>query len=100
MKRFSLFLLTAAFLLSPCLGHAQIFGEKKRQTQLIEELMHRIDSLQQAFDSLYNEYQMLAAPANDEDGDILVDDDIENLIEYNSDNIALLALELFLVVVV
>ena len=87
MKRFSLFLLTATFLLSPCLGHAQIFGEKKRQTQLIEELMHRIDSLQQAFDSLYNEYQMLAAPANDEDGDILVDDDIENLIEYNSDNI-------------
>ncbi|MBR5018766.1 MAG: LysM peptidoglycan-binding domain-containing protein [Bacteroidales bacterium] len=87
MKRFSLFLLTAVFLLSPCLGHAQIFGEKKRQSQLIEELTHRIDSLQQAYDSLYNEYQMLAAPANDEDGDILVDDDIENLIEYNSDNI-------------
>ena len=87
MKRFSLLLLTAVFLLSPCLGHAQIFGEKKRQNQLIEELMHRIDSLQQAYDSLYNEYQMLAAPANDEDGDILIDDDIENLIEYNSDNI-------------
>ena len=87
MKRFSLFLLTAAFLLSPCLCHAQLFGEKKRQNQLIEELMHRIDSIQQAYDSLYNEYQMLAAPANDEDGDILVDDDIENLIEYNSDNI-------------
>ena len=87
MKRFSLLILTAAFLLSPCLGHAQIFGEKKRQSQLIEELTHRIDSLQQAYDSLYNEYQMLAAPANDADGDILIDDDIENLIEYNPENI-------------
>ena len=87
MKRFSLFLLLAAFLLSPCLSHAQRLSEKKRQSLLIEELQHRIDSLQMAFDSLYNEYQMLAAPANDEDGDILVDDDIENLIEYNSDNI-------------
>jgi membrane-bound lytic murein transglycosylase D len=87
MKRFSLFLLLAAFLLSPCLSHAQRLSEKKRQNLLIEELQHRIDSLQMAFDSLYNEYQMLAAPANDEDGDILVDDDIENLIEYNSDNI-------------
>ncbi len=87
MKRFSLFLLLAAFLLSPCLSHAQRLSEKKRQNLLIEELQHRIDSLQMAFDSLYNEYQMLSAPANDEDGDILVDDDIENLIEYNSDNI-------------
>ena len=87
MKRFSLFLLLAAFLLSPCLSHAQRLSEKKRQNLLIEELQHRIDSLQMAFDSLYNEYQMLSAPANDQDGDILVDDDIENLIEYNSDNI-------------
>lgn len=87
MKRLSLFLLLAAFLLVPCTGHAQIFGDRKKQQQLIEELMHRIDSLQQAYDSLYNEYQMLSAPANDEDGDILVDDDIENLIEYNSENI-------------
>ncbi|MBR0224286.1 MAG: hypothetical protein IJL93_08445, partial [Bacteroidales bacterium] len=87
MKRFSLFLLLAAFLLLPCTGHAQIFGDRKKQQQLIEELMHRIDSLQQAYGSLYNEYQMLSAPANDEDGDILVDDDIENLIEYTSDNI-------------
>ena len=87
MKRFSLFFLPAVFLLLPCMGHAQIFGEKKKQNQLVEELMHRIDSLQQAYDSLYNEYQLLSAPANDQDGDILVDDDIENLIEYNSDNI-------------
>ena len=87
MKRLSLFLLLTAFLLVPCTGHAQIFGDRKKQQQLIEELMHRIDSLQQAYDSLYNEYQMLSAPANDEDGDILVDDDIENLIEYNSENI-------------
>ena len=87
MKRFSLFFLLAVFLLSPCLSHAQRMSEKKRQNLLIEQLQHRIDSLQMAFDSLYNEYQMLSAPANDEDGDILVDDDIENLIEYNSDNI-------------
>ena len=72
MKRLSLFLLLTAFLLVPCTGHAQIFGDRKKQQQLIEELMHRIDSLQQAYDSLYNEYQMLSAPANDEDGDILV----------------------------
>ena len=87
MRRILLFLLPAAFLLSPCTGHAQLFGERKRQNQLIQELLHRIDSLQQAFDSLYNEYQMLSAPANDQDGEILVDDEIENLIEYNSDNI-------------
>ena len=88
MKRLIPYLLLAALFAGiPITGHAQIFGEKKRQNQLIEELMHRIDSLQQAYDSLYNEYQMLAAPANDEDGDILIDDDIENLIEYNSDNI-------------
>ena len=88
MKRLIPYLLLAALFAGiPISGHAQIFGEKKRQNQLIEELMHRIDSLQQAYDSLYNEYQMLAAPANDEDGDILIDDDIENLIEYNSDNI-------------
>ena len=88
MKRLSLFFLLAAFLLAGTIpARAQIFNEKKRQNHLIEELTHRLDSLQQAYDSLYNEYQMLSAPANDEDGDILVDDDIENLIEYNSDNI-------------
>ncbi len=87
MKRFLLYLLFTALLVPvPCRCYAQIFGEKKKQQQ-IEELMHRLDSLQQAYDSLYNDYQMLAAPANDNDGDILVDDDIENLIEYNSDNI-------------
>ncbi len=85
MKRSTLFLLLAAILLIlPVPGQAQT---KKQQLQLIESLQHRIDSLQQAYDSLYNEYQMLTAPANDTDGDILVDDDIENLIEYNSDNI-------------
>ena len=88
MKRFPLFLLLAAFLLAGTIpARAQIFNEKKKQNLLIEELTHRLDSLQQAYDSLYNEYQMLSAPANDTDGDILVDDDIENLIEYNSDNI-------------
>ena len=85
MKRLLLLTLTV-FLLVPAPGFAQS-RERKKQTQLIEELTHRIDSLQQAYDSLYNEYQMLSAPANDTDGDILVDDDIENLIEYNSDNI-------------
>ena len=84
MKRLSLLLLLAS-LLVPIPGQAQ--NAKKKQAQLIEELTHRVDSLQQAYDSLYNEYQMLTAPANDTDGDILVDDDIENLIEYNSDNI-------------
>ena len=87
MKRFIPFLLLAAFLLVPVSGRAQIFGEKKRQQQTIEELLHRLDSLQLAYDSLYNDYQMLSAPANDTDGDILIDDDIENLVEYNSDNI-------------
>ena len=88
MKRFSLLLLSAALLmLNPVLCPAQRMSDKKKQNQLIEELTHRLDSLQRAYDSLYNEYQMLSAPANDNDGDILVDDDIENLIEYNSDNI-------------
>ena len=88
MKRFSLFLLLAAVILaSPAPCHAQRLSEKKKQNLLIEELTHRLDSLQHAYDSLYNEYQMLSAPANDTDGDILIDDDIENLIEYNSDNI-------------
>ena len=88
MKRFPLFFLLAALLLSvPAESRAQIFGEKKKQNQLIEQLIHRVDSLQLAYDSLYNEYQMLSAPANDADGEILVDDDLENLIEYNSDNI-------------
>ena len=88
MKRFLPFLFCTAFLLFFAVpGHAQRMSEKKKQTLLIEQLQQRIDSLQQAFDSLYNEYQMLSAPANDYDGDILVDDDIENLIEYNSDNI-------------
>ena len=85
MKRLLLLTLTAC-LLVPAPGSAQN-REKKKQNQIIEELTHRIDSLQQAYDSLYNEYQMLSAPANDTDGDILVDDDIENFIEYNSDNI-------------
>jgi membrane-bound lytic murein transglycosylase D len=88
MKRSLLFLLLAAvFLASPATSHAQRLSEKKKQNLLIEELTHRLDSLQHAYDSLYNEYQMLSAPANDTDGDILIDDDIENLIEYNSDNI-------------
>ncbi len=86
MKRLSLLLLLASLLFAVP-GQAQSLKEKKKQNQLIEELTHRLDSLQQAYDSLYNEYQMLTAPANDNDGDILVDDDIENLIEYNSDNI-------------
>ena len=86
MKRFSLLLLLASLLVAVP-GQAQSLKEKKKQNQLIEELTHRLDSLQQAYDSLYNEYQLLSAPANDNDGDILVDDDIENLIEYNSDNI-------------
>ena len=84
MKRLSLLLLFISLLVA-IPGQAQT--QKKKQAQLIEELTHRVDSLQQAYDSLYNEYQMLTAPANDTDGDILVDDDIENLIEYNSDNI-------------
>ena len=84
MKRLPLLLLLASLLVAVP-GQAQ--NNKKKQAQIIEELTHRIDSLQQAYDSLYNEYQMLAAPANDNDGDILVDDDIENLVEYNSDNI-------------
>ena len=89
MKRSSLFLLlAAAFLLaSPMVCQAQRLTDKKKQNLLIEELTQRLDSLQHAYDSLYNEYQMLSAPANDTDGDILVDDDIENLIEYNSENI-------------
>ena len=85
MKRLTLLLLAAA-LLVPAAGFAQT-RDKKTKNQQIEELTHRLDSLQQAYDSLYNEYQMLSAPANDTDGDILVDDDIENLFEYNSDNI-------------
>ena len=85
MKHLLLLTLTAC-LLVPAAGFAQN-RDKKKQTQLIEELQHKLDSLQQAYDSLYNEYQMLSAPANDTDGDILVDDDIETLIEYNSDNI-------------
>lgn len=84
MKRLPLLLLLASLLVAVP-GQAQ--NAKKKQAQIIEELTHRVDSLQQAYDSLYNEYQMLAAPANDNDGDILVDDDIENLVEYNSDNI-------------
>ncbi len=84
MKRLLLLTLSVLFLI-PVPGFAQ--SQRKKQTQLIEELTHRLDSLQQAYDSLYNEYQMLSAPANDNDGDILVDDDIENLVEYNSDNI-------------
>ena len=89
MKRSTLFLLLAAafFLASPVLCQAQRLTEKKKQNLLIEELTQRLDSLQHAYDSLYNEYQMLSAPANDTDGDILIDDDIENLIEYNPDNI-------------
>ena len=88
MKRPTLFLLLAAFLFaSPMVCQAQRMSEKKRQSLLIEQLPQRLDSLQHAYDSLYNEYQMLAAPANDTDGDILLDEDIENLIEYNSDNI-------------
>ena len=88
MKRPTLFLLLAAFFfISPMLCQAQRLTEKKRQSLLIEALTRRLDSLQHAYDSLYNEYQLLAAPANDTDGDILLDDDIENLIEYNSDNI-------------
>ena len=79
MKRLSLLLLLASLLFAVP-GQAQ--NTKKKQAQIIEELTHRVDSLQQAYDSLYNEYQMLAAPANDNDGDILVDDAIENLIEY------------------
>ena len=87
MKRFSLILLLATALISlPTEGSAQT-NTKKKQQQLIEALQQRIDSLQQAYDSLYNEYQMLSAPANDSDGDILVDDDIETIVEYNSDNI-------------
>ena len=86
MKRLLLLPLIASLLI-PATGNAQTAKEKKKQTQIIEELTHRLDSLQQAYDSLYNEYQMLTAPANDTDGDILVDDDIENLFEYNSDNI-------------
>ena len=86
MKRFPLLLLLASLLIAVP-GQAQTLKEKKKQTQLIEELTHRIDSLQRINDSLLNELQMLSAPANDTDGDILVDDDIENLIEYNSDNI-------------
>ena len=85
MKRLLLLTLTVC-LLVPAAGSAQT-RDKKKQNQIIEELTHRLDSLQQAYDSLYNEYQMLSAPANDTDGDILVDDDIENLVEYNSDNI-------------
>ena len=88
MKRFTLLLLLAAFsILCPLQAQAQKLSERKKNAQIIEELQHRIDSLQQANDSLLNELQMLSAPANDTDGDILVDDDIENLIEYNSDNI-------------
>ena len=86
MKRSVLFLLlTALLLVIPNPGNAQT--RKKKQQQMIEALQHSIDSLQQAYDSLYNEFQMLSAPANDTDGDILVDDDIETFIEYNSDNI-------------
>ena len=87
MKRLTLLLVLSALLVPALPGRAQHLSERKKQNLLIEQLQHRIDSLQQAFDSLYNEYQMLSAPANDTDGDILVDDDIENLIEYNSDNI-------------
>ena len=62
MKHFRLYLLLATLLLLvPVSGRAQIFGERKRQAQMIEELLHRIDSLQRAYDSLYNEYQMLSA---------------------------------------
>ena len=85
MKQLLLLTLTVC-LLVPAAGTAQT-RDKKKQNQIIEELTHRLDSLQQAYDSLYNEYQMLSAPANDTDGDILVDDDIENFVEYNSDNI-------------
>ena len=86
MKRILLISLLAA-LLVPVPGYAQRVSEKKKQNLLIEQLTQRLDSLQQANDSLLNELQMLSAPANDSDGDILLDDDIENLIEYNSDNI-------------
>jgi len=87
MKRLLLFTLTVCLLI-PAAGSAQTReNNKKKQNQLIEQLTHRLDSLQQAYDSLYNEYQMLSAPANDTDGDILLDDDIESLVEYNSDNI-------------
>jgi len=85
MKRLALLFIAAA-LLVPASGFAQS-REKKTKNQQIEELTQRLDSLQQAYDSLLNEYQMLSAPANDTDGDILVDDDIENFIEYNSDSI-------------
>lgn len=85
MKRL-LLLTLAVCLLVPAAGSAQN-REKKNKNQIIEELTFRVDSLQQVCDSLFNELQMLSAPANDTDGDILVDDDIENLVEYNSDNI-------------
>ena len=85
MKRLTLLLLFLALLI-PAAGSAQT-RDKKTKNQLIEELTQRLDSLQQAYDSLLNEYQMLSAPANDTDGDILVDDDIETIVEYNSDNI-------------
>lgn len=88
MKRTFLFVfaILLASIASPCTSHAQRI-DRKRQNQLVEELNRRVDSLQQAYDSLYNEYLQLTAPANDPDGDILLDDDIESLVEYNADNI-------------
>lgn len=88
MKRTFLFVfaILSVLIACPCTSHAQRI-DRKRQNQLVEELNRRVDSLQHAYDSLYNEYLQLTAPANDPDGDILLDDDIENLVEYNADNI-------------
>ena len=87
MKRLTLLLVLSSLLVPALPCRAQHMSERKKQNLLIEQLQQRIDSLQQVCDSLLNENQMLSAPANDTDGDILVDDDIENLVEYNSDNI-------------
>jgi len=84
MKKF-LLILSAVLVISGAADAqtSKVFSKKKAT---IEALQKRVDSLQQAYDALYNDYQALVEPVNG-DGDILIDEEVENLQPKSADDI-------------
>lgn len=84
MKR-TLLLLTVILLVS---GAADMQAKPlfRNRKATIELLQRRLDSLQHAYDSLYNDYQALVEPVNG-DGDILMNEELEGLPTHSADDI-------------
>ena len=87
MKKFLTSIVAILVLTIYCAPDASAQKIQTKKDKKIEALTHQLDSLQQAYDALYEDYHSLLEPVNSEGDDMISDDELAPDHEYTVDEI-------------